>query len=77
MASEHGEGIFFMTIQQRLRRSNLIMLIVPVVIAAVLMAFSRLYLYVHFPSDVLAGAVLGVGIGLLAFSGGKKLGFLK
>ena len=44
---------------------------------AVLMAFSRLYLYVHFPSDVLAGAVLGVGIGLLAFSGGKKLGFLK
>ena len=66
-----------MTIQQRLRRSNLIMLIVPVVIAAVLMAFSRLYLYVHFPSDVLAGAVLGVGIGLLAFSGGKKLGFLK
>ena len=44
---------------------------------AVLMAFSRLYLYVHFPSDVFAGAVLGVGIGLLAFSGGKKLGFLK
>ena len=41
------------------------------------MAFSRLYLYVHFPSDVLAGAVLGVGIGLLAFSGGKKLEFLK
>ena len=44
---------------------------------AVLMAFSRLYLYVHFPSDVLAGKVLGVGIGLMAFSGGKKLGFLK
>ena len=32
---------------------------------AVLIAFSRLYLYVHFPSDVLGGAVLGVGIGLL------------
>ena len=30
-----------------------------------LIAFSRLYLYVHFPSDVLGGAVLGVGIGLL------------
>ena len=30
---------------------------------AVFIAFSRLYLYVHFPSDVLGGAVLGVGIG--------------
>lgn len=27
---------------------------------AVLIAFSRLYLFVHFPTDVLAGAVLGV-----------------
>ncbi|HAM14353.1 MAG TPA: phosphatase PAP2 family protein [Eggerthellaceae bacterium] len=26
-------------------------------------AFSRMYLYVHFPSDVLCGAALGVGIG--------------
>lgn len=28
-----------------------------------LVAFSRLYLYVHFPSDILAGTILGVGIG--------------
>ena len=34
---------------------------------AALIAFSRLYLYVHFPSDVLAAAVLGVMIGELAF----------
>jgi len=27
---------------------------------AVLIAFSRLYLYVHFPSDVLAGAIIGI-----------------
>ena len=33
---------------------------------AVLMAFSRLYLYVHFPTDVLAGAVFGILIGILA-----------
>ncbi|MEG2575860.1 MAG: phosphatase PAP2 family protein, partial [Christensenella sp.] len=26
---------------------------------ALLIAFSRVYLFVHFPSDVLAGAVLG------------------
>lgn len=29
---------------------------------AILMAFTRLYLYVHFPTDVLAGAALGVVI---------------
>ena len=30
-----------------------------------LIAFSRLYLYVHFPSDVLAGAILGILIALV------------
>lgn len=30
---------------------------------AALVAFSRLYLYVHFPSDVLAGAMLGALLG--------------
>lgn len=34
-----------------------------VLLIAVLIAFSRLYLYVHFPSDVLAGVVLGLCIG--------------
>lgn len=34
-------------------------------IGSVLMAFSRLYLYVHFPSDVLAGALLGSLFGFL------------
>lgn len=29
-------------------------------IAAVLIAYSRMYLYVHFPSDVLGGAILGL-----------------
>lgn len=35
------------------------------VLAAVI-SFSRLYLYVHFPSDVLAGAVIGLLCGYLA-----------
>ena len=30
---------------------------------AAIIAFSRLYLFVHFPSDILASAVLGVAIG--------------
>lgn len=33
-------------------------------ILAVLIAFSRLYLYVHFPTDVMAGAVIGTAIGI-------------
>ena len=32
---------------------------------AALIAFSRLYLYVHFPTDVLAGALLGILFGWL------------
>ena len=39
---------------------------------AALIAFSRLYLYVHFPSDVLATAVLGVMIGELAFYADRR-----
>lgn len=39
---------------------------IPALILAVLIGFSRLYLYVHYPTDVLAGAVLGV---LLAWAG--------
>lgn len=40
---------------------------------AALIAFSRLYLYVHFPTDILGAAVLGVGIGLLTCMVGEKL----
>ena len=40
---------------------------------AVLIAFSRLYLYVHFPSDILGGAILGVLIGVCTYVWGGKL----
>ena len=35
-------------------------------VLALLIAFSRLYLFVHFPTDVLCGAILGVVIGIAA-----------
>ena len=38
---------------------------IPSLMLAVLIAFSRLYLYVHYPTDVLAGMLLGVMAGWL------------
>lgn len=35
-------------------------------IVAALVAFSRLYLFVHFPTDVLCGIVLGIAVGFAA-----------
>ena len=40
---------------------------------AVLLAFSRLYLFVHFPSDVLVGALIGALLGVLAVALQKRL----
>lgn len=37
--------------------------VISVAVLAVLVAFSRMYLFVHYPSDVLVGAVLGAIIG--------------
>ena len=37
---------------------------IPAFVLATLIALSRLYLGMHFPTDVLAGAILGVGCGL-------------
>lgn len=41
---------------------------IPAMILAAIIALSRLYLYVHYPTDVLAGAVLGITFGILAVS---------
>ena len=39
---------------------------IPAVILASVIAFSRLYLYVHYPTDILGGIVLGVLIAFVA-----------
>lgn len=48
---------------------------IPVLVLAVLIAFSRMYFYVHYPTDVLGGALLGIFCGWMAdklLAWGKK-----
>jgi undecaprenyl-diphosphatase len=49
---------------------------VAALILSVLIAFSRMFLFVHFPSDVLAGALLGFGIATLTCRICKKYKFV-
>ena len=58
-----------MTIRERLARSNIAMLAIPL---AVIIAFFRLYLFVHYPSDILAGVPLGVAIGETVYRFGTR-----
>lgn len=51
---------------------------IPALILAIAIGFTRLYLYVHYPTDVLAGAVLGVFCGAMgAWIAKKALDFYK
>ena len=43
----------------------------PALVLAIIIAFSRLYLYVHYPTDVLAGVILGLAF---AFASYKIIG---
>ena len=45
----------------------------PAMVLAVLISLSRLYLYVHYPSDVLCGALLGTLCGLIGAFWSKKV----
>lgn len=50
---------------------------IPAILLAALIAFSRLFLFVHYPTDVLAGAALGAILGLLVCWAGEKWWFPK
>ena len=40
---------------------------IPATVLAVLVAFSRLYLYLHYPTDVIASVILGTVFGILGY----------
>lgn len=42
-------------------------------VLAVLIAFSRLYFYVHYPTDVLGGAVVGILSGIIGYTIVEKI----
>ena len=46
---------------------------IPAMILAVLISFSRMYLFVHFPTDILSGAVLGIASSIGIYCGYKKI----
>lgn len=47
------------------------------IVLAALIAFSRLYVGIHYPTDVLGGIVTGIGIGLLVNVVGDRVNRLK
>lgn len=58
-----GHSSMAMSVVGVLYGARLKWLLAPVTICAQLVVFSRMYLYVHFPTDVLAGSVLGFSVG--------------
>lgn len=50
---------------------------IPALALAVLIAFSRLYLYVHYPSDVIAGILLGSIFGFIGYKLADYIGRMR
>lgn len=46
----------------------------PALVIAVLIAFSRLYLYVHYPTDILGGIIVGGAAGYIGYLIVERLG---
>ena len=70
--SGHTMAATVFTVIMIKKHPRLAFVLVPI---ALLIAFSRLYLYVHFPSDVLFSFVTGILVGLITFHFEDKIPF--
>ena len=46
---------------------------IPATLLAIAIAFSRMYLYVHYPTDVIASVILGTLFGIIGYAIAKKI----
>ena len=46
---------------------------IPATLLAIAIAFSRLYLYVHYPTDVIASVILGTIFGIIGYAIARKI----
>lgn len=70
LPSNHATNIFAMA---SFFASSDRRLVVPLFVLAFLVGYSRIYVGVHYPLDVLGGAVLGIALGLLLGSLGRRI----
>lgn len=71
--SSHASTVFSMATALTLRYYNKPLLITGMYTYALLVSYGRIYLGVHYPSDVLAGAVVGAGSSILIYSLRKEI----
>lgn len=63
--SAHASNTFFLALFMfQMLRKNLPLLCFLLIFWAIMVSYSRIYLGVHFPSDVLTGSILGGSLGL-------------
>lgn len=65
-------AVAFVLLKEKFKINNF-KLYIPIMVSAVLISFSRLYLYVHFPSDIIAAIILAYGYSIIARKVSHKL----